>query len=328
VNTLSAFDSWLVQLGGHLLSRGGRNASLLIMIYHRVLPRPDPLLPGEPDAATFAAQMDLLAGNFNVLPLREAARALRDGSLPPRAVCITFDDGYANNCEIAMPILRERKLPATVFVAPGFLNGGRMFNDTVIETVRAAPARWDLRAIGLDERELPDVPARMRAIGDIIGKLKYLAPDERVRKAEMLAQATRATLPTDLMMRDAQVVELLRGGIEIGAHTMHHPILASVDADTSRQEIFASKQRLEEITGKPITTFAYPNGRPLQDYDRTHVGLAREAGFELAVSTSWGAATRQSDPYQLPRVAPWDTSARRYALRMVNAYRQREYRVA
>jgi peptidoglycan/xylan/chitin deacetylase (PgdA/CDA1 family) len=146
MNRLPPLQSKLLQAAGTLASRRGP-ASLLVLIYHRVLPTRDPLLPDEPDAADFSAQMDLIGRNFRVLPLREAVQRLRSGDLPARSVSITFDDGYANNCEVALPILRERGIPATVFVATGFLNGGRMFNDTVIEAIRRAGAELDLLLI-------------------------------------------------------------------------------------------------------------------------------------------------------------------------------------
>ena len=328
MNRLSPWESWLLRAGATVLSRRGSAASLLVLIFHRVLPQPDPLLPGEPDAATFARQMDLLADNFRVLPLREAVAALTRGSLPARSLCISFDDGYANNLKIALPVLRSRGLPATVFVAPAFLNGGRMFNDTVIETIRRAPSRLDLRSEGLGELDLPDDSARSSAIDRLLAELKYLEPAERLRRVLDIAARVRADLPTDLMMTDAQLRELHAAGVEIGAHTMTHPILTRIDAAAAAREMRESKARLEEITGAPVRCFAYPNGGPARDYDRTHVELARQSGFELALSTAWGAATARSDVYQIPRVAPWDASARGYGLRLAAAYRKRAFAVA
>jgi peptidoglycan/xylan/chitin deacetylase (PgdA/CDA1 family) len=325
MDALTPFESWLARTSGTLLSRSGRAASLLVMIYHRVLEKPDPMMPGEPDAATFAAHVRLFAENFHVLPLEEGVERLHQGSLPARAVCITFDDGYANNCDIAMPILTARRVPATVFVAPGFLNGGHMFNDAVIESVRHAPRDFDLRPQGLSRFDLIDAASRVRAVAEILNKIRFVPPPERLQHVQKIALTAGVTQPPNLMMTDAQVVKLVRGGIDVGAHTMHHPILTRVSREEARQEILDSKRRLEDLTGKPIRTFAYPNGKPSQDYDRTHVDLVKEAGFELAVSTAWGAATAGSDPYQIPRIAPWDTRARRYAARMVNAYRARRF---
>ena len=104
---------------------------------------------------------------------------------------------------------------------------------------------------------------------------------------------------------------------------MTHPILTRIDATTARSEIRDSKSSLEEITGATVTTFAYPNGKPGQDYDATHVAIVRECGFDLALSTAWGAATSESDYYQIPRIAPWDATPLRYAARMVRGYRER-----
>jgi peptidoglycan/xylan/chitin deacetylase (PgdA/CDA1 family) len=321
MNPPSAFESLLLHAAGALLAPRGKNARLLILIYHQVFERHDPLIPTEPDAAAFAAQADLLARHFNVLPLTEAVERLRRRSLPPRAVCITFDDGYANNFSVAQPILAKRRLPATIFVAPGFLDGGRMFNDTIIESLRRAPEDFDLQRFGLPRYRLDSIGARVQAYGDLINRLKHRDPVERLRFSEEIGTLVGTALPSDLMMTSAQVAALARSGIEIGAHTMHHPILASIDAETARTEITRSKQRLEELTEKPVRTFAYPNGKPTTDYRPEHVQLAREAGFDLALSTAWGAASHSSDVFQLPRVAPWDRTALRYALRMLTAYR-------
>jgi peptidoglycan/xylan/chitin deacetylase (PgdA/CDA1 family) len=322
---LASWESSLVRLAGTLLSRRGRNASLLVLIFHRVLQERDPLLPNEPDARQFGALVDLIAGNFNILPLREAADRLRRGALPSRAICITFDDGYANNCTVALPILAARRVPATVFVAPGFLNGKRMFNDTILETIRRAPDAIDLTPEGLTPVDFSQGATRLQIWEKLVGKLKYLEPVERLRRVEALAERLGITLPTDLMMTDDQVRTLHRSGIEIGAHTMTHPILTRVDAETALREMSDSRRRLEEITGAPVRSFAYPNGRPKQDYDHKHVGLAREAGFDLALTTAWGAATIDSDMLQIPRVAPWDATGLKYGARLANAYRQRRY---
>jgi peptidoglycan/xylan/chitin deacetylase (PgdA/CDA1 family) len=328
MNALSPLDGWMIRMGGSLLSGSGRAASLLVMIYHRVPIEKDTMVTSEPSAAEFSAQMRLLAKNFHPLPLLEAVARLCAGTLPARAVCVTFDDGYANNCEVALPILKEHGVPATVFVAPGFLNGGCMFNDIVIEAMRAAPGDFDLHDLGFGRYRLTDGASRMRAVIEVLGKAKYLEPAERQRTVRAILDRSGAPLPTRLMMTDEQVRTLARAGIEIGAHTINHPILASIDDATARQEIFDSKRRLEEITGAPIRSFAYPNGKPEQDYKRVHVQMAREAGFELALSTSWGAASANSDLFQIPRVAPWDVTARRYAARLVTSYRQRQYLVA
>jgi peptidoglycan/xylan/chitin deacetylase (PgdA/CDA1 family) len=325
MRSLSALQSILVRAVSSVNSGRERNAALLVLIFHRVMATHDPLLASEPDADTFAAQMRLIAQNFNVLRLTDGIERLQGGRLPRRAVCVTFDDGYANNYDIALPILSAHGIPATVFVAPAFLNGGRMFNDTIIESLRRAPAELDLRAEQIGVLRLGDLQSRSQAVEKVIAQLKHLPPQQRWEAAERISARCGAQLPNDLMMSDRQVRELHRAGIEIGAHTMTHPILTRVDAETARREIADSKARLEQIIGTRVASFAYPNGKPARDYDATHVAMVKECGFDFALSTAWGAATSRSDYYQVPRIAPWDPSAFRYGARMARAYRQREH---
>jgi peptidoglycan/xylan/chitin deacetylase (PgdA/CDA1 family) len=323
VRAPSKVASALFRLGGDLSSRAySRQRSLVILIYHRVLAEPDPLRPWEPDARLFATQLDLLAEHFNVLPLQDAAARLRAGTLPARALCITFDDGYADNFTIALPVLKARALPATVFVAPGYLDGGRMFNDTVIETVRLANGTFDLRHADLERYELGTPAAKLAAIEQILGRIKYLDPRQRLECAKRIGQGFEDRLPTDLMMTRTQVQQLHAAGVEIGAHTMMHPILTRVGRAEAHAEILQSKRSLESITGAPVVSFAYPNGRPQRDYEREHVEIVRECQFEQAVSTAAGAASSASDSFQLPRVAPWDNTAHRYLARLMLTYRQ------
>jgi len=328
MNRLSPLGCALVRGAGtvaSLLGPGGRG--LLVLIYHRVLAVPDPLSEGDVDATRFAGQMDLLASCFSVLPLSEALERLPSGSLPPRAVSVTFDDGYADNLEVALPIMRRYGVRATVFVASSYLDGGLMFNDAVIQAVRQAPARVDLSDLGFGVLDLPDVQSRRAAIGRLIGELKYRPPAERRERAMEMLERTGGSAP-QLMLTTRQVRALRDAGVEIGAHTATHPILTRIEPATAREDMAQSKDVLEGILGEPVRLFAYPNGRPCRDYDARHVTMARELGFAAAVSTAWGAAYPDCDLFQVPRVAPWDATATRYSTRLVKSYAQRGHTVA
>ncbi len=299
-----------------LLSPGGRRG-LSILIYHRVLPHKDPLFPSEVDRAEFDAQVGLLKSCFNIIPLVDAVRHVREGTLPPRAACITFDDGYADNAEVALPVLQRHGVNATFFIATGFLNGGRMWNDTVIELVRAARGPlFDAGSIGLGTHPIGGAAERTAAIRALIGKLKYLHMDQRLEQVGCLAAAQGLALPENLMMRDEQVRELHRAGMGIGGHTVNHPILARLGLEEARREIADGKAALEALIGARVPLFAYPNGKPGEDYLAEHVRLARELGFDGAVTTAWGASRGQPDPYQLPRFTPWDRDRLRFTLRL------------
>jgi len=303
-----------------LLSPEGRRGRLSILIFHRVLPRPDPLFPDEICSRTFDRICAWLARDFNVLSLSQAVQLLREGSLPARAAAMTFDDGYADNETIALPILRRHGLPATFFIATGFLDGGRMWNDTVIEAIRAT--RKDMLDLsgaglaGLGRLPVASVADRRAAITQILGAAKYLPVRDRLLAVERVAGIAAVAPPDDLMMRSEQIRTLHAAGMEIGAHTVSHPILAGLAAAEVRAEVGDGRQRLQALTQSPVTLFAYPNGRPGQDYDEGAVRLVREMGFEAAVSTAWGAAGASSDLYQLPRFTPWDRSRTRFGLRL------------
>ncbi|MGQ0655423.1 MAG: polysaccharide deacetylase family protein [Betaproteobacteria bacterium] len=105
-------------------------------------------------------------------------------------------------------------------------------------------------------------------------------------------------------------------GMQIGAHTMTHSILAEMPLDAAREEIVRSRARLEAITGAPVRLFAYPNGKPLRDYRREHAALLRELGFDAALSSARGAAKAGDDVFQIPRFTPWDRANWRFGLRL------------
>lgn len=299
-------------------SRSGR---LLVLIYHRVRTKPDEMFPDEVDAAGFQRQMRLLRSYCTPLPLAEAIAGLRADRLPARACAVTFDDGYADNAVVALPILRELGVPATFFVATGFLDGGRMWNDSVIEAVRNAPAgALNLASLGLGAYQLDGPGTRRAAAMGIIRAVKHLVPSERQRIVDSICELLGVGLPRDLMMRSDQVRAISDAGMEIGAHTVNHPILRTLSDDEAREEIARGRQRLEEITNRPIRGFAYPNGRPELDYGRRDRDLVETLGFDYAVSTTRGAGHPGSDLFQVPRFTPWDRSGIRWLGRLLLEY--------
>lgn len=298
-------------------SPAGRLAQLPILIFHRVQPEPDALFPEEVDAAQFERILSWLGSWFRVLPLNEAAARLRDGTLPARAICITFDDGYADNYTEALPALSRHRMHATFFIATGFLDGGRMWNDTVIESIRRTQSTTlDLTSIGLGIYGTATNGEKRHAIDAIIPQLKYEASAVRAEKAAAVAGIAAVEPPDDLMLTSAQLRELHAAGMGIGAHTVSHPILAQCDIESARDEIQTSRQRLQELIGTRIGLFAYPNGKPGTDYLPEHARLVSELGFDAAVSTSPGASRRGDDTFQLRRFTPWDREKHRFGLRL------------
>ena len=307
------------------VSSSGFGRKLSILIYHRVLPGPNPLRPADVDRQVFKSQMEVLAKHFNPLPLGEAV-VLRDrNQLPPRAVSITFDDGYADNESEALPILKSLGLSATFFVATGFIDGGRMWNDSIIEAVCAADEGiLDFDREDLGTFEIRHTASRLHSIKRLLSKLKYLPLPERDDKVQHVIESVGKPLPDDLMMTSDQVKNLHAAGMEVGAHTVNHPILSTLPDEDARQEISGSRAKIENIVGSAVNTFAYPNGTPGTDYSRRDVDLVRDLGFTTAVSTAWGVARPSTDSLQLPRFTPWDRSKHRFALRLMQNYGRSE----
>ncbi|TAM42337.1 MAG: polysaccharide deacetylase family protein [Burkholderiaceae bacterium] len=302
----------------HLASPAGRTGRLSVLIFHRVLPVPDPLFPTETDARRFTEVCGWLKSWFNVLPLDQAVSRLKVGSLPARAACITFDDGYADNFQVAMPILQQHGLPATFFIATGFLDGGRMWNDTIIEAIRSATSPLlDFSLLNLGQHSIGTLAERRAAIGALIDQIKYRPAAERIGVTEQIAQIARVQLPQGLMMTSQQVKLMHQVGMQIGAHTVSHPILAQLADDQAKDEIVKSKAFLEQLLDERVGLFAYPNGKPGEDYSPQTVGIIRSLDFDAAVSTQWGASKHGDDPMQIKRFTPWDGARLRFGVRML-----------
>ena len=219
-------------------------------------------------------------------------------------------------------------LHATFFIATGYLNGGQMWNDRVIDAVRQAPgATLDLRDLGLDCLPLASLAQRRAAIAHVLGQLKYLPFEQRQRLAVDIAPARRRRharrWPCDA---DAlfNCSGCMRAGMGIGAHTVSHPILAAMSDRAARNDIANGKRELEQLLQARVTLFAYPNGKAGRDYGPAHVEIVKSLGFTAALATDWGVARPGAglDLFQLPRFTPWDRGRLAFLWRLRQNRRQ------
>ena len=210
-----------------LAAPAGPTSKLSVFYFHRVLEKPDPLLPYEPDARMFDRMLGWIGSQFRVLDPLEACDRLYGGTLPSRPALITFDDGYRDNYTVALPILQRHGVKAAFFVATGFLNGGMMFNDRVIEAVRNASAD-SLTMPGTSERwPLKSLQDRREAINRVLKAIKHLSPydrDQRVRAPE--SEFGKHSGPR-MMMDPGELAKLHKAGMRIGGHSRTHPILCA-----------------------------------------------------------------------------------------------------
>jgi peptidoglycan/xylan/chitin deacetylase (PgdA/CDA1 family) len=315
---------------GELKKRLSRRA--LILLYHRVAESGSDPWQLAVTAQHFEEHLQILKRYARPIPLRKLSAYIRDGGLPRRSVIVTFDDGYADNLLNAKPLLEKHAVPATIFVTTGYTGQDREFWWDELERVLLQPGRlprelrlsvrgsdyyWDLgESADYDEttqrRHLgwrawaEDGPTVRHSIYRSIWQLMHpMSDDERrpIREELLLwAGVTGSARPTHRTLTGGEITDLSRDRlIEVGAHTVTHPQLSALSAESAERQIGESKACLEEMLGEPVTSFAYPFGREC-DYSSETVGLVQQAGFDCACTTSVGAVQRGSNRFQLPRV--------------------------
>lgn len=307
-----------------LLSPAGPGGRLSVLLFHKIPTVADPLTSGEMDLARFEHILDFLSKNANILPLPAATAALQAGKLPQRAMALTFDDGYAEWIDNVSPALRKRNLPGTFFVTTGQLSGSALWHERIVGAVRALPDRGFSLPYGFGNYTDLGLPgSRTRLVEELQERLKYAPLADRVGAIEVLESQARSTIALPRPFDIGSVRTLHSQGFDIGAHTVHHPILNECTRAQAREEIGGSKEELEAIIGGRVHSFAYPNGRPNEDYGREHVDMVKALGYTSAVTTSNGVSTRSSDIFQLPRFTPWGVSDERMTFQLARNMRTR-----
>ena len=304
----------LYRLGvDRLLDRHYGPERLTVLCYHRVN---DPDAPGfvydpEPVSATpenFRRQMDYVARHFNVIDLDALDAYVAHGrALPPRPLLITFDDGYRDNYTHAYPILRERGLPAVIFVAVGHIDDPHLpWWDRLAYLFRQAPADSDPVLPLLGRLPLVTSAQREAAHQRMLARLKAIPEVAKAAALDDLEAALGVTPPYDpgLFLSWDEIRELTANSIACQSHTVHHPILTRIPPEAARRELAEAKERLEAETGRLVTALAYPNGLP-GDYDATVQQALRETGYHLAFTLTPGpmaAAEARRRPYEIARM--------------------------
>jgi peptidoglycan/xylan/chitin deacetylase (PgdA/CDA1 family) len=285
-----------------------RAAAFSVFTYHRVNDHGDPFFEALP-TEVFERQMQLIARHYVVLPVEELVARLRSGTVPRNAVAITFDDGYRDVLTHAAPILARYHLPATVFLATGFIGSGEVPWYDRLATALKSTAASQVAVPASDEvLPLETREARLLALGRLQAHWKGLPEADSRRALETLLER----LGTGQHDRERNAflrwdeVHALRGlGFRIGAHTVSHPILSRLPADRACAEIVESKRAIEARCGISPRAFAYPNGGEA-DYTPAVVDQVRRAGFDCAVTTRFGLNTARTSPWELRRGQPWE----------------------
>ena len=296
----------------------GRKAPAFpILAYHRVNDEDDPFFPSLP-TEVFERHMAFVARAYVVLPLEELVSRMGRNAVPRNALAVTLDDGYRDNLTHAAPVLSRYGLPATVFLATGFIGTGDVpWFDRVALAFKGARASayrapWGA-TVPLESRA-----DRLAALAGMLAHLKGQADQDMRRAVDGLLETLGAGDESGFKnwMLDWDDVHALGGlGVGIGAHTVTHPILSRVTPEQAWAEIDGSRAMIAAAYGRPPRAFAYPNGKPA-DYTEAVAALVRRAGFTCAVATRFGVNTAATPLYELRRGGPWEHHLPTFALKL------------
>ncbi len=297
-------------------NEGGWRA--LVIGYHNVAPTPFWSAPPDAGLRGLAEQVRWFRRMGTIVPLRHIVAAIAEGRpLPRRAIALTFDDGYRDNVERAMPLLDRMGVPATFFLVPGFLDGD-------------VQAWWEVSswAVHHATRPMTEVAGHSVPGGDVtdprvrvfMEAAKAVDTDTRERwVAELvdgLAPAGENPLPGLFMNWDE--ARTLAGRMDVGSHTQRHAILSRETPADQHDDLQGARTRLQAELGVGVELLAYPNGQP-DDVSTDTVAAARDAGHTGAVTTVDGWTSSAADPLTVPRFVLDPMSGRRGLRKLVRS---------
>jgi peptidoglycan/xylan/chitin deacetylase (PgdA/CDA1 family) len=292
----------------------------LILMYHRIADEPVDYWGLAVSPVRFEEQLSVLRRTRRPLPLTDFVRDFRAGTLRPDAVAVTFDDGYVDNLLAGLPRLAAADVPATVFLATGYVDRPEPFwwdelagfillengCESFALTIEGKTTLFELggEPSAGNDRPTPagGLTQRQAVLETIYQPLRRLHEDERrpiMEKLRSIFRGRAGQAALNRAMTTDEVRRLAAGGlVTIGAHTVTHPSLPELAPAARRREIGASKLACEALSGAPVTTFAYPFG----EFDADAREAVKSAGFLCSCSTQRRPVDSGSDVFALPRI--------------------------
>jgi len=286
---------------------------VVILMYHRVFETSSDPWELCVSPKHFAEHLEILRRNYPVLSLHKLLISLRNAQLPKRGVALTFDDGYADNLWNAKPLLEKYEVPATVFVISSSVDSLTEFWWDDLERTLLQPKKLPsflrLRVQG-QAHEWPITNSDERqhvymAIHQILQPLKPADRNQVMNDLFAWADMDPMARPDYRPLATAELIQLAQCEfVDIGAHSVTHPLLAGMSQANQTAEITGSRQKLEVILGGPVDAFSYPYGNLASET----VEIVKAAGFEIALMTDWKAVEVGANPFRLGRfgVGDWD----------------------
>lgn len=311
VKTAKTFSRWVQAriLGG-----------ALILGYHRIANVTHDEYEVCVSQKHFAEQMEALCKHAHPIHLSELVQCLKAGSVRPRSVAVTFDDGYADNLYEAKPILEKYTIPATVFVCTGYV-GREFWWDELERLVMSSQAEWSALHLEVGKGQFvwdqpgvslePGFASRRKLLQALYKFLLALDVEDQDQAMNTIRRWANVSFNemTARAITHQELFQLANGGlIEIGAHTRHHPMLPWLSLERQRDEIVSSKQDLENLLDRRVDGFAYPNGRATDDAKR----IVHEAGFTFACTSLHDVVRPASDLHTLTRFWQKDVDGEKF----------------
>ena len=258
-------------------------------------------------AKIFEWQLQQLQGRWNVISLGEYVRLCHQNApVPPYTVIITIDDGYRDFYDVAYPLLKKYQRPATFFVTTAFVEGEIwLWHDRLHFAVEQAQITGVKLSLGEKTVELITSTREEKGVTwQLLSDYCVDVPDEEkwrlIRQVEEKLQVNAPAAPPDDFAAATweQLREMIENGMEIGGHTVTHPVLSQIKPEQLHTELVQPKKIIEEQTGQPVATFCYPNGRDVDITPRV-VEIVEENGYQGAVQ---GSGLDFTNFYRLPRL--------------------------
>ena len=304
------------------VNRNRRPDDFHILMYHHVTPNGEEGVP----LSVFKKQINWVGRHYPVVSLSRYLRDRKGGkTVPNGALAVTFDDGHLDFLTTAYPILEEKKIPVTLFAVVDCLDRKPLWTE-VMKTwfQKTNQKRLALTLKGEALSFSLETEKEKRAARDILKeRLKQARDDQRRASLKEIRKSLIGGLPEaeekTSMLTWEELTRLTQEGVEIGAHSLDHPILAQMRLSEARHQIVESKRRLEEKLKKPVSVFCYPNGER-QDFNDEIEKMVEKAGFLGACTIIEGRNGPTADPYCLKRVPTWERSLPVFACQLEGCF--------
>jgi peptidoglycan/xylan/chitin deacetylase (PgdA/CDA1 family) len=268
-----------------------------VLMYHNFC-GPNATDPDALNVEGIRRQFEYLRRHFQVVPLLDLAERLASGRKFDRcSVALTIDDGRRSCYEFLFPLMKEFNFPATFFVVSSFIRG----EDWI----------WTDKVLWLSEQSRPPNELAPGKLDGVFRSLNRMRPEERNARIEAMASSLNksggVTIPKSAPAKYSpcswsELREMADSRLmEIGSHTVTHPILSSVTDEESFEELTRSRAQIEQGVDRSVRSFCFPNGMP-GDFRPSQVRQVADAGYDCSVIAQFGMVGNSSDRYQLPRI--------------------------